>query len=320
MKENIADILILNLGEYVSGESLGSRLRISRTAVWKHIRELRREGYLIQAAPRKGYCLTRRPDLLLPKEIKRYLKTNHIGQEIEYWRIIDSTNRRARELASRGAAPGTVVVAGKQTGSRGRGKNQWFSPAGGIWFSVILKPKIIPQLAAVFTLLASLAVVRGIQEVSSVSLKIKWPNDIYLEDRKLAGILTEISAEMDQVNFIVAGIGINAKVDSISFPDEIKKTAAVLWEEAKEELLLPEILGEILNQLELLYQRFEREGFEGILEEWRGYDLLIGRNISIETPSGKIFGKAAGVNSRGALLLELGEGNIEEVLAGTVIF
>ncbi len=320
MKEKIADMLVNNIGKYVSGEALSSRLHISRTAVWKHIRELRRKGYLIQAAPRKGYCLTQRPDLLLPEEIKRYLNTTSVGKKIECWRTIDSTNRRAKELASQGALQGTVVVSREQTVGRGRVKNKWFSPAGGIWFSVILTPQIIPQKASLFNLLASLAVVNGIQKVSAVPLQIKWPNDIYLGKRKLAGILTEISAEMDQVNSIVVGVGINAKVDSSSFPDEIKKTAASLWEETEEELFLPEILGEILNQLELLYQRSEKEGFEGILEEWRGYDLLKGRDISIDTPSGRVSGKAAGVNSRGALLLESEEENIEAVLAGTVIF
>lgn len=320
MKEKIADILIKNLGKYVSGEALSSRLSISRTAVWKHVRELRREGYLIQAAPRRGYCLTQRPDLLLPEEIKRYLKTESIGQEIEYWRIVDSTNRRAKELASQGASQGTIVVAGEQTGGRGRLKNGWFSPAGGIWFSVILRPQIIPQQASVLTLLASLAVVKGIQEIFSVPLKIKWPNDVYLGERKLAGILTEISAEIDLVNYIVTGIGINAKVDSGSFPEEIREQVVSLWEETDQGFFLPEILGNILNQMETLYDQTQKEGFEEIVEEWRMYDFLVGRKISVNTPSGKISGKSVGINSNGALLLELEEGQIIEVLAGSIIF
>jgi len=320
MKEKIADILIMNLGEYVSGEVLSSRFGISRTAVWKHIRELRREGYLIQAASRRGYCLTQRPDLLVPEEIKRYLRTKNIGHKIEHWRSIDSTNRRAKEMASQGASHGTVVVAGEQTRGRGRLKNGWFSPAGGIWFSVILKPHIIPQQASIFTLLAALAIVQGIQEVLSIPLKIKWPNDVYLDNRKLAGILTEISAEMDMVNYIITGIGINAKVDSHSFPEGIKERSVTLAEETGQDFILPEILGKILNHMEILYDCVQRDGFEEIIEEWRRYDLLIGRKISVDTPSGKISGKSVGINSKGALILESEEGNRIEVLAGSIIF
>ncbi|MDO9574493.1 MAG: biotin--[acetyl-CoA-carboxylase] ligase [Candidatus Contubernalis sp.] len=320
MKDKIADILIMNLGKYVSGETLSRCLNISRTAVWKHIQQLRKEGYIILAAPRRGYCLSQRPDLLLPEEIKRFLNTKEIGQVMEHFQIIDSTNRRAKELAFQGALQGTVVVAEEQTGGRGRVNNRWFSPKGGLWFSVILKPHIVPQQLQIITLLASLAVVWGIQEMVSLPLKIKWPNDVYLNNRKCAGILTEISAEMDLINYIVIGIGINVKVDSKSFPRDLKEKIVSLGKETDTELFLPEMLAKILNQMELLYDQALGEGFEKIIEEWRRYDLLLGRQISVETPLEVISGKSMGINEKGALLLKIEQGQILEVLAGSIIF
>ncbi|UNC90722.1 biotin--[acetyl-CoA-carboxylase] ligase [Candidatus Contubernalis alkaliaceticus] len=268
----------------------------------------------------KGYCLSLRPDLLLPEEIKRYLSTKEIGQIIEHFRIIDSTNRRAKELALEGAPQGTVVVAEEQTGGRGRVSNRWFSPRGGIWFSVILTPDIDPQQASFVTLLASLAVVRGIQELVPLPLKIKWPNDVYLKNRKCAGILTEISAKMNLINYIVLGIGINIKIDSDSIPGELKKKIICLGDETETELFFSEILAKVLRQIELLYDQALGEGFGKIIDEWRKYDLLLGRQISVETPLEVISGQSIGINEKGALLLKTEQGQIIEVLAGSIIF
>ena len=196
---------------WISGELLSDELSVSRSAVWKHIRKLREEGYVIESSPKKGYLLRRDSDLLLPNEIRHGLNTKVFGKkDIEYFKEIDSTNTKAKDLAQGGAPEGTVVIAEKQTKGRGRRGRTWLSPEGdGIYATLILRPAMSPGEAPRITLMTAVAVAEALLSLIQIDIRIKWPNDILVNGRKLAGILTEITADMDAVNYIVVGLGLN---------------------------------------------------------------------------------------------------------------
>ena len=201
MRTQILNILRQNSPSPVSGEELATQMNISRTAIWKHIQALKKEGYVIKAVAKKGYILTSVPDKLLPAEIGNYLKTKWLGKKIQYQEIVPSTNEIAKALAMNGCGNGLVCVAEEQTGGKGRLSRGWFSPAGGgIWFSLVLQPNFRPEEASKCTLLAAVAVVKAVNSYPGVEARIKWPNDILLEGKKLVGILTEMSAEFGLYN------------------------------------------------------------------------------------------------------------------------
>lgn len=318
IKEKVIDALVDNAGSFVSGEELSRGLNVSRTAVWKYIKELKGEGYVIEAFPRKGYRVREKPDLLLPREIERYLNTSRLGKFIECHSRLDSTNRRAKELGLQGRVEGTLVVAEEQIKGRGRLDRQWFSPRGGIWFSLLLKPLLSPYQAPLLTLLASLAGVKGVKKATGCSLSIKWPNDLFLQGKKVAGILTEINAEMDRINFVVAGIGINANISPLYFPEDISSKAISLMEEKGEPVSRPKVLASFLNEMEVIYNKVQEEGFEGLIDEWKKYSITLDKQIEVKTPRGIIKGKAVDINEEGALVVEKEEGGVIHLLSGDV--
>ena len=316
MREKILDILLDNIGVYVSGEEISRMLNKSRTAVWKSIKSLRNEGYLIEAYPRKGYRAVKNPDLLVPREIKRYLNTQRFGKVIDYHDIIDSTNRKAKEFGLQGYPEGTIVVAEEQNRGRGRLDHQWASPRGGIWFSLVLRPYLTPERAPLLTLLAAVSMIKGIEEVARVPVGIKWPNDIFLKGKKLAGILTEINAEMELINFVVVGIGINVNVHKDCFAGDIAEIAASVVEEKGEEVPRPEILGAILNHMEVLFDKAQKEGFSSVIEEWKNYDTTLGEKVEIHTTTGIISGRALDISEDGSLIMEKKKGENIKVRSG----
>jgi len=318
MKEKIIDVLLDNGGNFISGEELSRQLNISRTAVWKYIKEIRGEGYVIEAFPRKGYRMKKKPDLLLPREIKRHLNTLRLGKSIEYLARVDSTNRRAKEMGLQGALEGTLVVAEEQTRGRGRLDRQWFSPRGGIWFSILLRPDLSPQEAPLLTLLTSLAGVKGIKNATGYSLYIKWPNDLFWQGKKAAGILTEINAEMDRINFVVVGVGINANIRHDHFPEDISSEAISLMEEEGESVSRPKLLATFLNEMEKMYDQAQLEGFKELIGEWKKYSTTLGKRVEVKTPRGIIKGKAVDINEEGALMVEKEGGEVIHLLSGDV--
>ena len=199
MRETVLAVLKESAERYVSGEELSNRLQVSRTAIWKHIGALRDEGYEIESSPRLGYRFVAVPDLLLPLEIGAHLKTQVLGKKIYHWREVDSTNRVARELAAEGEAEGAVMLAESQTVGRGRLGRAWSSPVGGVWLSLLLRPNLVPYKAQLITLMAAVAAVEATQAVAGIQPGIKWPNDLLINGKKVAGILTEVSAEMERV-------------------------------------------------------------------------------------------------------------------------
>ncbi len=314
IKDKVLEKLIRNKGEPISGEGLASELSVSRSAIWKHINTLRDEGYMIESSTNLGYSLINTPDTLTPGEIKAGLKTSVIGKEIEYFKEIESTNVIACEIAD-SVAEGTVVIAESQTGGRGRLGRKWLSPEGGVWLSIILKPKIQPSYAPRITILSGVSVAKTIRSFGPEAM-IKWPNDVLINGKKLCGILTEIEAEMDMIDHCVVGIGIDANVDTESFPEEFRDSSTSLKKELGHEINRVEFVQKLLEEFEALYMKFQEGDFAAILEEWRSMSATIGEWVKITTQTRTIYGEAIGVDNEGALILETDEGKLEKIVAG----
>ncbi|MFH1322773.1 MAG: biotin--[acetyl-CoA-carboxylase] ligase, partial [Methanobacteriota archaeon] len=262
---------------------------------------------------KEGYTLVGSPDILAPAEIKAGLKTIMMGKNIHYFKETESTNILARDMAG-SVDEGTVVIAESQTGGRGRMGRKWISPEGGIWFSVILKPKMEPLHAPRLTLLAGVAVAKTIRSYGLLA-KIKWPNDVLINGKKVCGILTEIGAEMDSIQYVVVGVGIDANVDTETFPGEVRDISTSLKNELGHDIDRVEFLQNLLYQLESLYYKFQKEGFSSIMEEWRLMSATIGQWVKITTQSRIMYGEAIGVNSDGTLILETSDGKLEKIVA-----
>lgn len=312
--------LLRKAGEaYMSGEEIAGKLGVSRTAVWKHVKELREAGYKIKSRSRSGYTLEETPDCLLPGEIKNGLRTRFVGKDIVFFEEVDSTNRVAKQLAQKGAAAGAVVVAEAQGKGRGRLERPYFSPAGkGIWFSVILRPHILPQEAPKCTLLAAVAVAMAMKRFG-LKAEIKWPNDILHEGKKLTGILTEMSAELDRVNYIVIGTGVNVNMEEKDFPEELRGKATSLAIMKGEKLPRVAFFQAVLEALDELCTVLEEEGFAPIVARWREYAVTLGQDVHVigVTGRGSFDGRAVDIDEEGALLVETADG-VRRVLAGDV--
>lgn len=299
---------------YVSGERLAHQFKISRQALWKHISKLIDCGYEIIATPHLGYKLTSIPDKLYPWEIQQDLKTKFIGKKIHYNDTLESTQSIAWNLGIQQEAEGTLVVSETQTKGRGRLSRKWISPKGGIYFSLILKPKfLLIQEVPQITLLVALGCIYGIKKATGVECQVKWPNDIYLSGKKLGGILCEIHAEADKVNFVVAGIGIN--VNTKDLPQEA--TSLFLNTEDKASRL--EIIKSILKEIETCYLRAQKEGFFALLREWESFCILWGKRISLKVYDKEIEGEAQGIDERGYLLLRQDTGLLEKISAADTV-
>jgi BirA family biotin operon repressor/biotin-[acetyl-CoA-carboxylase] ligase len=308
----------LRQGSPVSGEELGWAIGISRTAVWKHINELRREGYQIDSVPSKGYCFVSAPDALLPEEIRAGLKTQVMGRDIAYQRETPSTQEIAKALASQGVADGTIVVAETQSGGRGRVGRQWSSPQGGIYFSMVLRPDMKPSEALRLPLVAGVAVAQAIKRNTKLAPKLKWPNDIMIQDSKVGGILTEMSAEMDRLDWVIVGIGLNVNTSHESFPKDVEGIATSLMEAGGKNILRVKLLQDILFEFESLYDDLVKSGFEPIRTKWKALSNTIGANVVVSMPTEKVTGTAVDIDSDGALILKKEDGSLEKIIAGVV--
>jgi BirA family biotin operon repressor/biotin-[acetyl-CoA-carboxylase] ligase len=302
-------------GEFVSGEALASALGVSRTAVWKSIGHLRGLGYVIDASPRRGYCFVSSPDLLIPCEVQRGLKTATFGREIVYHDKVESTNDIAKYLALKGAPEGTIVIAEKQTTGRGRMGRRWFSPEGGLWFSLILRPGLVPGEVPLLALMLGVGVAKALM-ARGLECTLKWPNDILIKEKKVCGILTEIDAEMDRVNYVIAGIGINVNNEIKDFPSEYKGSSTTVKKEINREISRVKLLRRILEELEEAYFALEKKGGQALLQDWRQLSSTLGRKVKVVTRRRTIEGTALDVAEDGALLIQLGNGRLEKLLSG----
>jgi BirA family biotin operon repressor/biotin-[acetyl-CoA-carboxylase] ligase len=305
-------------GEWVSGELVSNEFSVSRAAIWKHVRKLKKDGYLIESSPKKGYFFAHDSDLILPNEIRDGLATSVFGQrDIEYCKTLGSTNVRAKELAERGTAEGTLIIAEVQTEGRGRRGRSWLSPAGhGIYATLVLRPTMSPAGAPRITLMTAVAVAEAILSLSELDVKIKWPNDIMVKGKKLAGILTEISTEMDSINYIVVGLGLN--VNTPDFPRELEKRATSMLIETGKNFSRIKLLRAYLEQFEKYYKLFTSNHFRLIMRRWKELTEIIGREIIVDVIGQSHSGKVIDIDDDGVLIIEDGNGVIHRIFSGDV--
>lgn len=325
MKTKILQALRRNQDTYVSGQELCEQFGVSRTAVWKAIKQLKEAGYEIAAVQNRGYRLIAVPDILSQSEIASQLHTKWMGHDVRYFDEIDSTNTAAKRIAEEADSAdwhGTVVVADKQTAGRGRRGRGWNSPLGtGLFFSVLLKPEINPGNASMLTLVKGMAAVKGIMEVTGLRPQIKWPNDVVINGKKIVGILTEMSAQVDYVNHIVVGTGIN--VNQTEFPEEIAGMATSLKLELQETgknltISRAQILGAVLLQFERYYEIYLRtQDLSVLMDEYNSMLANCGRAVRVLDPLGEYEGTALGIDERGKLLVDK-DGEICKVSSGEV--
>jgi BirA family biotin operon repressor/biotin-[acetyl-CoA-carboxylase] ligase len=319
MDDEILRLLRESPSAFLSGEEISHRLKVSRTAVWKRINRLRNLGYKIEASTRSGYRLIQSPDLLTPLEIKSILKTKWVGGKIHHFHSLDSTNSKAYQLALNGAEEGEVVIAESQEKGRGRLGRHWFSPPFlNLYLSVILRPKISPHGASLITLMAAVATANAIQKFSGLIPLIKWPNDILLRDRKVAGLLNEIHSEMDQIHFVILGMGVNLNMEEQMFPREVRPVATSLKIEMGETISRKIFLQFLLSELERWYTIFLRKGSAVILKAWRDWADIKGRRVKVTSFGEAIAGTAIDVDSDGALILETIDGRRKRIVAGDI--
>ena len=309
----------LKQGNSVSGEELGKKLNISRAAIWKHINKLRKKGYKITSSPQSGYRLIESAARFIPEEVDLGLNNKLIGKRILYREDVTSTQDVAEGLAKLGGEDGIVVISEKQSTGRGRKGRDWDSPTGeGIYLSVILRPNLTPGQVLQIPLIAGVAVGKAIKMVSSLEPRIKWPNDIMIGDRKVGGILTEMNSEINKVNYVILGIGINVTTPRALFPESIRSIATSLAEECGETISRGRLLRHILAEFESLYTQFLTSGFEGIREEWKAMNNTTGSRVKISGEEGEIEGEALDIDSEGFLLIRKENGNVKRIISGDV--
>ncbi len=322
MRSDILGLLRKAGDSYISGEDIAQALGVSRTAVWKHINELKEDGYEIESLARKGYRLYSSPDLLLPEEISNGLDTEIIGKKIIHYDEIPSTNNAAKLLASQGDfQDGTLIVSEGQSTGRGRMDRVFFSPKyKGIWATVLLKPNFLPAEASKCTLMAAVSVAKAME---SFGLKggIKWPNDLLdiKTGRKLTGILTEMNAEMDHINYLVIGTGINVNIDEEEFPEEIREKATSMSVMAGHPIDRVKFFQAYLKALDECWRNVLEKGFGPVIQEWRKYNITLGQMVDVIgiTTKERYTGKAADIDEDGCLLVDTPEGR-RRVVAGDV--
>ena len=301
MKGQILKIL-RNIGGIVSGQALSAELKISRVSIWKHIQKLQALGYDIQATA-KGYRLERSPDVPYPWEFPDW------KFKIFYYPELTSTMDRAKELARKDCPHFTTVIAGRQSSGRGRLKREWLSEKGGLYFTMVLRPDLPTVLSFKVSFLASLTLAGLLQEVFGIDARVKWPNDILVDERKIAGMLAELEADSDRVVYINIGVGININND----PSLIEPAATSLKNILGREVSQKDFLARYLDAFE---QRVQTAAFDRVIEDWKRYAVTLNRNVRVVTTHEVFEGKAIDVDDNGALVLKCTDGSLKRVLYG----
>jgi len=306
----------LHQRSHISGEELGARFKVSRTAVWKHIRQLRKRGYQIDSSPRLGYALVKNTELLLPEEISLGLETSVIGKHIRHFEEVTSTQDLAEELARSGAEEGTVVISERQTEGRGRKGRAWDSPTQGVYLSVVLKPALRPSQIVQIPLIAGVAATRAIKRVTPLIPRLKWPNDITISGRKVGGILAEMNCEMDTIHYIILGIGINVNAHRLSLSEPVRGLATSLAEECGEHVSRVRTVQCLLTEFEALYGEFLFSGFDTIRQEWKALNNTTGSRVRVSGGGEEVEGRALDIDQEGFLLVKMDTGDVKRIISG----
>ena len=315
----ILTFLKAHRSEFLSGQDMSDILKISRVAVWKDIKKIRSLGYKVESKQNIGYRLINYSKLPLPWEIKEDLNTEFLGGRIYYFNTIDTTQNFAMKIASKKNENGSIVISKKQTGGRGRMKRKWKSPVGGIWMSIIVHPKFDATYTTLDPIATSLALCIAIEKILKINTKLKWPNDITLKGKKVAGVLTDASITSNHIESVVLGIGINFKINPNELESSIKKTPnfyGVTTLVKKNESMVP-LIKQFLYELENVLKLINSAQIKKIRNEWTKRSSTIGKNISIVTNDGHIRGRALKINNDGGLIISKGK-KTERVLVGDV--
>lgn len=317
MKEEVIKALYDKKGDYISGEELATVLGVSRTAIWKHINQIKQDGYNIESA-KKGYRIVEGHEKLLPMEIKSKLRQQKIGENIIHFDSLDSTNNYAKKIAYE-AKEGTIIISEEQLSGRGRLGRNWKSPKGaGIWMTIILKPLIPPTEASRITQVAAAAVCNGIRRVTGLDALIKWPNDLVVKGKKVCGILTEMAGELNEVSYIIVGIGINVNTDF--FPEELEEKATSLYIEKGEKIDRGQLVSIIIDEFAALYYAYVADkDFVQALQVCRKHSAILGRYIYLvmgEDSKEKVL--ALDITDEGLLKVKKETGEVVEIASGEV--
>ncbi len=300
---------------------MSKTLGLSRAAVWKNIKKLQTLGYKIQSKRNAGYKLITKTNLLLPWEIIHGLQTEILGSKIYYFETIDSTQDFALKLTSKHYENGSLIIAQKQTRGRGRLNRKWVSPKGGMWFSILLKPNSEIMQVSLFPMMTSLALAVTIERILKLKPKLKWPNDVMLNNKKVAGILVDVSVESNQIGYIAIGVGINFKIEPKAIAKLINKkrseiTTLVNQNENADPVLFLQVF---LFELERLYNKLITNDIKEIKNEWEKRSSTLGKNVTVSTSSGQIKGKAVRLDDDGALVISQ-KGTTQRLLVGDVSY
>lgn len=319
MKQIILTMLRKTDG-YLSGQEICEKLNVSRTTVWKVIKQLQEQGYEIEGIKNRGYRLLSAPDILTAEEIKSQMGTGSLAKQVLYFETTDSTNIQARQYAENDNSDGLLVVADEQTKGRGRRGRNWSSlPGENIFMSLLLKPRISPKSASMLTLIAALAVAAAVKENTGLEAWIKWPNDIVVNRKKVCGILTEMSSEMDYIHYVIIGIGIN--VNTAAFPEEIAEMATSLFLESEQEQRFSrsQLICSVMAQMEIYYKKFLETGNLSLVREEYNRRLAgLGNQVKILGDGTELIGISRGITDMGQLIVECSDGSKREVLSGEV--
>jgi len=305
---------------FVSGQALSDRLGVSRVTVSKHIRRLREQGYRIVSLPRRGHCLEQCTDLPVVAEVAPLLKGQHLGRPFQWLESVDSTNSYLARLPSEERTDGMVVVAERQTGGRGRMGRQWHSPPGcGLYFSVLLRPTASPAELAQLALVVGVAVCSAMTRLyPTLRIGIKWPNDILIDQRKVAGILCEMEAEADAVHQVILGVGVNVNTSATALPPDLRTLATSLSQELGQEVDRVALLVGMLNQLDKDYAVWCRRGLAPLLPRLQERSVLTGLSVTVESPRGRVRGVAETCDAEGCLRIRMKNGSVRSVPSGEV--
>ena len=305
--------------EFLSGQDLSDVLKISRVAIWKHVKKIRSLGYKVESKHHLGYMLTESTDRLLPWEITQNLDTKLLGKRVFYFDTIDSTQTFAAKIASNHNENGTIIVSKYQTGGKGRMKRKWESPSGGIWMSIVIQPEFNISYVTLVPIATSLALCLAIEKTLKIKPKLKWPNDVLLKEKKVAGILLDTSIQSNKIESLVLGIGINFKINPQKLENSIKKTPnfygvdTLVKKNEKPITLVKQFLYELENIFHLINSGHTRK----IITEWTMRSSTIGKNISMTINGGKITGNAVKLDNDGALIISKGQKN-RRLLVGDI--
>ena len=316
----ILSFLKSHKSEFLSGQDMSDVLKISRVAVWKDIKKIRSLGYKIESKQNLGYRLMDTTKLLLPWEVTQNLDTKFLGKKVYYFNTIDTTQNFAMEIVTRNNTNGAIIIAKKQTGGRGRMKRKWKSPVGGIWMSIIIHPKFGVSSTTLVPIAISLALCIAIEKTLKIKPELKWPNDVTLKGKKVAGVLVDASIVSNEIEYMIIGVGINFKIKPTELANAIKKTPnfyGVTTLVKKDVNSLP-LLHQFLYELENVFQMIDSMHIKKIVNQWTKRSSTIGRNVSIITGNGRINGKAVKIDDDGALIISKGK-MFKKILAGDIM-